>query len=166
MDFNKYTVLNVDFSSESNIEYENLKYNSIADFIYTQIANKNYFLFEMMPTKHSIIYDITPMYKETKINEKKSLYTSNVQLEKEDIYNIVKEEEFYLGHLIIIVSDVKERDIVDIANLWSNEIYKTGLEIFKMDSDGLSFYWYNPKNNLAENDFKSFINDFESSTTI
>lgn len=163
MDFNKYIILNTDFSGEYSIEYENLKYNFITDFICNQIGNKNCFLFEMMPTKHSIIYDITSSHKEAKINAKKCLYTSNINLKKEDIYNIIKEEEFYLGHLLIIISEIKEKDLIDIANLWSNGIYKTGLEIFKMDSDGLSFYWYNPKSDLAENDFESFVNNFEIS---
>lgn len=163
MDFNKYSVLNADFSNNYNLEYEKLKYSFITNFIYTHIQNKKCFLFEMMPKNNSILYEVTSSNKEIKINGKKCLYTSNINLSKEDICKIINEEEFYLGHLLIVINEISENNLFNIANLWSNEIFKTGLEFFKMDSDGLSFYWYNPKDNFAEIDFQTFINDFKIS---
>ena len=160
--FNKYLILNADFSIGNNIEYEDFKYNCIANFIYNQIENKNCFLFEMMPTKHSIIYDVTSSYKEVVINTKKCLFTIDLDLNRDEIYDIIKEQEFYLGNLIIICSQVSEKTLKNIANLWNSGLYKTGLEIFKMDSDGLSFYWYNPKDSFAENTFENFVVSFNA----
>jgi hypothetical protein len=162
VNFNKHIVLNVDFIDKYSIEYDNLKYDTIVSFIFNQIDDGKCFLFEMKPTKNSIIYDITSSYKEEKINSKNCLYTDCINLSKDDIRNIVKEEDFYLGHLLIIISVLNKEKILDLVNLWSDGVYKTGLEFFKMDSDGLSFYWYNPTSILAENDFKNMVNNFKS----
>lgn len=164
MIFNKYIVLNIDFPNRYSTEYDNLKYDAIASFIYSQMEDGKCSLFEMEPTKNSIIYDITSLYKETKINSKNCLYTNGINLSKVDIRNLVEESDFYLGHLLIIISELNEEKIIDLVNLWNDEVYKTGLEFFKMDSDGLSFYWYNPINSLAENDFKNMINVFGNGT--
>lgn len=158
--FNKYTVLNIDFSNNYSIEYDTLKYDAVANFIYSQIENHKCFLFEMKPTTNSIIYDITTLHKEAKINSKVCLYTDNINLSKVDIRKIVEEGDFYLGHLLIVISELKEEKIVDLVNLWNDGIYKTGLEFFKIDSDGLSFYWYNPSSNLAESNFKTIMDNF------
>lgn len=157
---NKYVILNVDFSNKYDHEYNNLKYNTIATFIFNQVENYKCFLFEMKPTKNSIIYDITSLHQEIRINSKSCLYTDDINLSKKDIRNIVEDEGFYLGHLIIVLDKPNEKNIVDLVNLWNEGIYKTGLEFFKMDSDGLSFYWYNPTNNKAENNFKEMISNF------
>ncbi|MCJ1805876.1 hypothetical protein MRP92_02995 [Flavobacterium covae] len=165
VEFNKYIVLNADFSNRYGVEYTDLKYDVISSFISSQIEDSKCSLFEMKPTKNSIIYDITSSYKEAKINSKNCLFTNSINLSKTDIRNIVGEEDFYLGHLLIIISELNEEKVIDLVNLWGDDLLKTGLEFFKMDSDGLSFYWYNPTDSLAENDFKNMINIFERNFT-
>ncbi len=150
--FNKYIILNIDFDQS----FFN-KNDVILEFIFDQIGKHECYLFEMKPTKNSIIYDITSSYTETKINSKKCLYSAGLNLLKEDIKNIIETDDFYLGNLIIILSKLNNERILNLVNLWDSGIYEVGIEAFRMCNDGLSFYWYNPKDILAERKFTTLI---------
>ncbi|CVK17266.1 hypothetical protein Ga0061079_1381 [Apibacter mensalis] len=151
--FNKYVVLNIDFDSS----FLN-KNDVILNFIFNQIGKQECFLFEMKPTKNSIIYDITSSYIETKINSKKCLYTKGINLLKEDIKNIIETDDFYLGNLIIVLNELNNEMILNLINLWDSGIYEVGVEFFRMCNDGLSFYWYNPTDPHAEDKFTVLTN--------
>ena len=159
---NKYIVLNADLAINSKIKESKIWSDSIVNFIYEQIQQNEYSLFELSPTNHSIIYDLDQNCKETKINSKRCLYINGVSLSKKDLQSIVLTDDFYLGNLIIIRKTINEADILNIVNFWDKNIFETGLEIFSVDNDGLSFYWYNPKDKIAEEKFDSFISELNN----
>ena len=136
-----------------------LKY--ISDFIFRQVQGKSVFLFEMKPTKTSILYDIDPESEYHSINSRKVIYTKNLNLSKKVISMIVEDESFYLGHLLIIIETFSKSKISNISNMWE-DLLETGIEYFKMGNDGESFYWCNPQINSAEGEFKLFINELNT----
>ncbi|MDJ1486338.1 hypothetical protein QNI16_38015 [Cytophagaceae bacterium YF14B1] len=57
---------------------------------------------------------------------------------------IVETDEFYLGFILLLVGTLNEEHIQQIIIHQDKELVKAGVECFKMDSDGMCFYWYNP----------------------
>ena len=161
--YKKYQILSLNFINElgSAILYSKFKY--ISDFIFRQLQERSVFLFEMSPTKTSILYDIAPESEYHTINSKKVIYTKNLNLSKKIISMIVEDESFYLGHLLIIIGTFSRSKISDISNMWE-DLLETGIEYFKMGTDGDSFYWCNPQINSAEEEFKLFINELTTAT--
>ena len=156
--YKKYQILSLNFINEFDtaILYSKLKY--ISDFIFRQVQGKAVFLFEMSPTKTSILYDIDPESEYHTINSRKVIYTKYLNLSKKVISMIVEDESFYLGHLLIIIGTFSRNNI---SNMWEN-LLETGIEYFKMGNDGESFYWCNPQINSAEEEFKLFINELNT----
>lgn len=159
--YKKYQILSLNSINEFDtaILYSKLKY--ISDFIIRQVQGKSVFLFEMKPTKTSILYDIDPESEYHTINSRKVIYTKNLNLSKKVISMIVEDESFYLGHLLIIIGTFSRSKISIISNMWEN-LLETGIEYFKMGNDGESFYWCNPQINSAEEEFKLFINELNT----
>ena len=56
--YKKYEILNLDFIDESELFFSDSKSKYISDFMSHQIQGKPVFLFEMNPTKTSVLYDI------------------------------------------------------------------------------------------------------------
>ena len=156
--YKKYQILSLNSINEFDtaILYSKLKY--ISDFIFRQVQGKAVFLFEMSPTKTSILYDIDPESEYHTINSRKVIYTKYLNLSKKVISMIVEDESFYLGHLLIIIGTFSRNNI---SNMWEN-LLETGIEYFKMGNDGESFYWCNPQINSAEEEFKLFINELNT----
>ena len=161
--YKKYQILSLNSINEFDtaILYSKLKY--ISDFIFRQVQEKVVFLFEMSPTKTSILYDIDSESEYHTINSKKVIYTKNLNLNKKIISMIVEDESFYLGHLLIIIGTFSRSKISDISNMWE-DLLETEIEYFKMGNDGDSFYWCNPQINSAEEEFKLFINELTTAT--
>ena len=159
--YKKYQILSLNSINEFDtaILYSKLKY--ISDFIFRQVQEKVVFLFEMSPTKTSILYDIDPESEYHTINSRKVIYTKNLNLSKKVISMIVEDESFYLGHLLIIIGTFSRSKISNISNMWE-DLLETGIEYFKMGNDGESFYWCNPQINSAEEEFKLFINELNT----
>ena len=158
LEYNRYQILNLNFINELDIVTLDSKLKYISDFIFRQVQGKSVFLFEMKPTKTSILYDIDPESKYHSINLRKIIYTKNLNLSKKVISMIVEDESFYLGHLLIIIGTFSRNNI---SNMWEN-LLETGIEYFKMGNDGESFYWCNPQINSAEEEFKLFINELNT----
>ena len=158
LEYKRYQILNLNFINELDTEILDSKFKYISDFIFRQVQGKSVFLFEMKPTKTSILYDIDPESEYHTINSRKVIYTKNLNLSKKVISMIVEDESFYLGHLLITFSRSK---ISIISNMWEN-LLETGIEYFKMGNDGESFYWCNPQINSAEEEFKLFINELNT----
>ena len=159
--YKKYQILSLNSINEFDtaILYSKLKY--IPDFIFRQVQEKAVFLFEMSPTRTSILYDIDPESEYHTINSKKVIYTKNLNLSKKLISMIVEDESFYLGHLLIIIGTFSRNKISNISNMWE-DLLETGIEYFRMGNDGESFYWCNPQINSAEEEFKLFINELNT----
>ena len=158
LEYNRYQILNLNFINELDIVTLDSKLKYISDFIFRQVQGKSVFLFEMKPTKTSILYDIDPESEYHTINSRKVIYTKNLNLSKKVISMIVEDESFYLGHLLIIIGTFSRNNI---SNMWEN-LLETGIEYFKMGNDGESFYWCNPQINSAEEEFKLFINELNT----
>ena len=156
--YKKYQILSLNFINKlgSAILYSKFKY--ISDFIFRQVQERSVFLFEMTPTKTSILYDIAPESEYHTINSKKVIYTKNLNLSNKIISMIVEDESFYLGHLLIIIGTFSRSKISDISNMWE-DLLETGIEYFKMGNDGESFYWCNSQKKTAEKEFNLFINE-------
>ncbi len=161
--YKKYEILNLDFVGESKLPILDSKYKYISDFMFRQIQGKFVFLFEMNPTKTSVLYDIDTECVYHTINSRKVIYTNNINLNKEIILKIVEDESFYLGHLLFVIGLLKEDKVINISNMWEN-LLETGLEYFRMGNDGESFYWCNPQDLSAEKKFKLFVDEFTNAT--
>ncbi|MBW4755899.1 hypothetical protein KZO77_12875 [Prevotella melaninogenica] len=161
--YRKYQMLSLNFINEFDTAILYSKFKYISDFIFRQVQERSVFLFEMSPTKTSILYDIAPESEYHTINSKKVIYTKNLNLSKKIISMIVEDESFYLGHLLIIIGTFSRSKISDISNMWE-DLLETGIEYFKMGNDGESFYWCNPQINSAEEEFKLFINELTIAT--
>ena len=161
LEYNRYQILNLNFINELDTEFLDSKLKYISDFIFRQVQGKSVFLFEMKPTKTSILYDIDPESEYHTINSRKVIYTKNLNLSKKVISMIVEDESFYLGHLLIIIGTFSRSKTSNISNMWEN-LLETGIEYFKMGNDGESFYWCNPQINSAEEEFKLFINELNT----
>lgn len=162
--YNKYNILSLNFSDELDFNLKYLKFDYMQDFVYKQIKDKSYFLFEMKPGRDSILYDITEECFNISINSQKVLYTKNLKLNSKTILQIIKDDSFYLGHILIVVHPLNEEIIANISSMWEGGIYETGIEFFRMGNDGKSFYWYNPQSKNAENSFKELFNDYARQT--
>ena len=163
LEYKRYQILNLNFINELDTEILDSKFKYISDFIFHQVQGKSVFLFEMKPTKTSILYDIDSESEYHTINSKKVIYTKNLNLNKKIISMIVEDESFYLGHLLIIIGTFSRSKISDISNMWE-DLLETEIEYFKMGNDGDSFYWCNPQINSAEEEFKLFINELTIAT--
>ena len=161
--YKKYEILNLDFIDESELFFSDSKSKYISDFMSHQIQGKPVFLFEMNPTKTSVLYDIDTECVYHTINSRKVIYTNNINLNKEIILKIVEDESFYLGHLLFVIGLLKEDKVINISNMWEN-LLETGLEYFRMGNDGESFYWCNPQDLAAEKKFKLFVDEFTNAT--
>lgn len=158
LEYKRYQILNLNFMNELDTVILDSKLKYISDFIFRQVQGKAVFLFEMSPTKTSILYDIDPESEYHTINSRKVIYTKYLNLSKKVISMIVEDESFYLGHLLIIIGTFSRNNI---SNMWEN-LLETGIEYFKMGNDGESFYWCNPQINSAEEEFKLFINELNT----
>ena len=58
LEYKRYQILNLNFINELDIVILDSKLKYISDFIFRQVQEKAVFLFEMSPTKTSILYDI------------------------------------------------------------------------------------------------------------
>ena len=163
LEYKRYQILNLNFINELDTEILDSKFKYISDFIFRQVQERSVFLFEMSPTKTSILYDIDSESEYHTINSKKVIYTKNLNLNKKIISMIVEDESFYLGHLLIIIGTFSRSKISDISNMWE-DLLETEIEYFKMGNDGDSFYWCNPQINSAEEEFKLFINELTIAT--
>ena len=161
--YKKYQILNLNFINELDTAILDSKLKYISDFIFRQVQGKSVFLFEMKPTKTSILYDIDPESEYHTINSRKVIYTKNLNLSKKVISMIVEDERFYLGHLLIIIGTFSRSKISNISNMWE-ALLETGIEYFKMGNDGESFYWCNPQIISAKEEFKLFINELTTAT--
>ncbi len=161
LEYKRYQILNLNFINELDTVTLDSKFKYIANFIFRQVQGKSVFLFEMKPTKTSILYDIDPESEYHTINSRKVIYTKNLNLSKKVISMIVEDESFYLGHLLIIIGTFSRNKISIISNMWEN-LLETEIEYFKMSNDGESFYWCNPQINSAEEEFKLFINELNT----
>ena len=159
--YKKYQILSLNFIDELDTEILYSRFKYISDFIFRQVQGKSVFLFEMKPTKTSILYDIDPENEYHSINSRKVIYTKNLNISKKVISMIVEDESFYLGHLLIIIGTFSRSKISIISNMWE-DLLETGIEYFKMGNDGESFYWCNPQINSAEEEFKLFINELNT----
>ena len=74
--------MSLNFINELDTEILDSKLKYISDFIFRQVQGKSVFLFEMKPTKTSILYDIDPESKYHTINSRKVIYTKNLNLSK------------------------------------------------------------------------------------
>ena len=97
LEYNRYQILNLNFINELDTVTLDSKFKYISDFIFRQVQGKSVFLFEMKPTKTSILYDIDPESEYHTINSRKVIYTKNLNLSKKVISMIVEDESFYLG---------------------------------------------------------------------
>ena len=163
LEYKRYQILNLNFINELDTVTLDSKFKYISDFIFRQVQERSVFLFEMSPTKTSILYDIDSESEYHTINSKKVIYTKNLNLNKKIISMIVEDESFYLGHLLIIIGTFSRSKISDISNMWE-DLLETGIEYFKMGNDGDSFYWCNSQINSAEEEFKLFINELTTAT--
>lgn len=69
--YKKYQILSLNFINEFDTAILYSKFKSISDFIFRQVQERSVFLFEMSPTKTSILYDIAPESEYHTINSKK-----------------------------------------------------------------------------------------------
>ena len=75
--YKKYQILSLNFINEFDTAILYSKFKYISDFIFRQVQERSVFLFEMSPTKTSILYDIDPESEYHTINSKKVIYTKN-----------------------------------------------------------------------------------------
>src|SRR5690606_7718863 len=113
----------------------------VIDFISIYLKDKKCSLVELQPQKGSILYEFED-YTETKINGKKVIYVNDINLPVDKVKVLVKEADFYLGHIIIIIGNI-ETEVDNIISNWDS-LFKSGLEIINLTDDGRTFYLINP----------------------
>ncbi|HNR08628.1 MAG TPA: hypothetical protein PKM27_15010 [Saprospiraceae bacterium] len=143
---NQYQILEVYFPRESlNKETWSFWTKTISTLLF-QLSKGPMSIFTVNPDKsRSIGYELG-IATEGKLHSKKYLNSILNPVIQQDLDLLVDTDEFYLGHTILVNSDLNESKIENIIICWSHNLFKSEVEFFKMDSDGLCFYWYNPKN--------------------
>ncbi|HFG0566806.1 hypothetical protein LIS90_13380 [Flavobacterium psychrophilum] len=165
INLSKNILYNVDVPIGKSKEYYEKWYENVSKFMYSCLENEEVSFLGYYPPDKSIGDDFCPNNYKIKTYSNTFYYYHSAYLSNDNVSLLVKDDEFNLGNIIVIKGSY-DKDVIYLLSLcWEKELITANKEIFKMDSDGLSFYWYNPKSNLAENDFKSFANNFENPTS-
>lgn len=148
----EYSILEAGISlKDYNLETMAKWNTDITDFIIAYLKDKKYSLFELFPQKHSLLYEYKNSLEKT-VFDKKIIYLSNITLNTDEIKSLVKEPDFYLGHIIITTNSI-ESEIENIISNW-NQLYRTGLEIITLNSDGRQLQLFNPKKTITHKIFE------------
>jgi hypothetical protein len=147
IEFKKSHVLEIYFPKhEMNPQKWNFWVDSVSKIIFEQKQSKNLYILTLGPNKsNSIGFDIGEIWKEDKFNSVKYLLTDLSKTSFSDITQLVDTDEFYLGSIILLLNQPSEEEIKKIIIHWNRDLINSGVEFFKMDTDGCCFYWYNPK---------------------
>jgi hypothetical protein len=143
----KYCVLQTYFpKDEMNSENWSFWIANISKIIFEQKQLRGLYILTLGQNEsNSIGFDIGAVWKVGKFNSVKYLVTDLSTASIEDITLMIDTDEFYLGSIILLLEKPSEDEIKKIIILWNRDLINSGVEFFKMDSDGNCFYWYNPK---------------------
>jgi len=153
----KNILCSVDIPIKQSSEIYDKWYDSISDFMFEYLKNKEVsFLSYDVPGK-SIGDDFCEDNYKIKTYNNTFYYYKSASLSKENIGLLVRDPEFYLGTIILIngIYNPEEADL--IARCWEKELITSNKEIFKMDSDGYCFYCYNMNSKSFEDSFQNFL---------
>lgn len=164
INLSKNTLYNVSIPIKKSIEYYEKWYKNVSEFMYSCLENEEVSFLSFDSPDKSIGSDFCTNNYKIKTYNNTFYYYHSAYLSDENINLLVNDSEFNLGNIIVIKGSYDKDIIHSLSLCWEKELIIANKEIFKMDSDGLSFYWYNPKSNLAEANFESFVKNFESST--
>jgi len=144
-------------SLEANTEdtFNNtLWHEAISGFLIDYLANKKVSLFELKPTKHSIIYEYDS-HQKIKFNGHPAIYINSLILSVDEIKTLAADEDFYLGHLIILTSEIINPR--ELFNSWAYlKLAGSSYEIITQDSDGKYFHIHNPTVEAENHFYKHF----------
>lgn len=164
INLSKNILYNADVPIKKSKEYYEKWYENISNFMYSCLKEEEVSFLSVDPPDKSIGGDFCANNYKIKTYSNTFYYYHSAYLSNENISLLVNDSEFNLGNIIVIKGSY-DRDSIHLLSLcWEKELITANKEIFKMDNDGLCFYWYNPKSNLAENNFESFVKNFEIST--
>lgn len=121
-----------DLGKWTEILQDVLKYSFEGSMIY---------LFTLSPQKYSLGYELGS-YKEFKIGDEKVLINYLEQCTEDQIAEVANSEEFSRGLLKIGLSN--ERKLFNNLNFINGDYSVLKDELITCESDGYSFYWYNP----------------------
>ncbi len=117
----------------------------IANVMFRAAAGSPLTLFTVGQKKpYSLGYEMG-VYEEGKFNGHKYLVTTIEKVTTEQLDLLVASDEFYLGLIVLAIGRLSQSDVENMVLCWQKDIVQSGVEFFRMDSDGLCFYWYNPK---------------------
>lgn len=123
----------------------------LTDLIYQVIRDRDVYLFDANPSDISFIYELsTDIDYQYDSKNKKYVYTTKpMTLDKETILTIVEDQFFYLGHYAIVLSDLTNNEnVLRLIASWKDERVLSGIEMIRMDYDGLYLFFYNMDNDL------------------
>jgi len=145
----KYELLQIYCRQPATMDGINFWYKSVAQTILDISKDSILSIFTTGPNENSIGYDVGRVQHAGKFNSTRYLVTALDNPTIDDIKIIVGTDEFYLGFIILVLGAISERDIQNLIIMGENNLVQAGVECFRMDTDGASFYWYNPKSSEA-----------------
>lgn len=118
---------------------------TVARLINEVARNSKTSLFTLNPDKaRSIGYDLGNHQEEGKFNGVRYLTSEFGDNLAASIDELLECDEFYLGHIILVVGSLTVEMTQSLIICWDRNIAIAGVELFRMGSDGLCVYWHNP----------------------
>ncbi|UYZ61203.1 hypothetical protein [Hymenobacter latericus] len=116
----------------------------ISNLMYNYCKNRSLYIFTTGPNYlYSIGYELGTVEQEGIFNGAKYLITSLATITFEQMKTIIESDEFYLGSIILVAEPLTDDKIQQIIIHQETELAKSGVECFRMSSDGMCFNWYN-----------------------
>jgi len=140
MNLNKNCVLSCFTQS-----FDEIWKQKIFSIIFTRLKENEIAFLSRYKLKDSIGANFSQEYEQIRTYQNIYYYYYRSKIDNKGLELLIDDEEFYLGNIILLINSNKN-DILKYAISWEDELIFAGVEIFKMDSDGLYFYWYNPPN--------------------
>lgn len=120
-------------------------HQTVARLLTEAVGSSTVSLFTLNPDKaRSIGYDLGNDQEEGKFNAVKYLVSDLGNDLAASVGALLEADEFYLGRLVLVMGSLTTEMIQSLIICWDGDLALAGVELFKMGSDGLCIYWYNP----------------------
>jgi hypothetical protein len=163
INFSKNTLHIANVPIKQTKDVYDIWYESISNFIYECIKNEEISFLSHYPPDKSIGDDFCSNNLKIKTYDNTFYYYFSNCLTIDNIKLLIKDEEFYLGNIILIKGSCNKDSAYLLALYWEKELIISGKEIFRMGDDGYSFYCYNIADENFNTNFKNFIQKLEIS---
>jgi hypothetical protein len=132
-------------------------YRHLAEFLYSLLNDKQVSFLSYYPPDKSIGAVFCKDSQKINNYDSTQYYYSSSNLSKLYVEQLVSDEEFYLGNIIMIQGILNSDEISMISIYRDSELILSNQQMFKMGDDGNSLFCYNMKDENFDAEFSNFL---------